>query len=125
MRPREHPFLIPSPTTARSQRPALPPVAPLGAGANSSTTVSGTGTGASVSLAVGGGTGANGAYSCASGTCNLAGATYNYTTFNISRRGDGECDGNDRFDHQSNGECNNSGDIELERGQWGRCLRLW
>ncbi len=56
----------------------------FGAGANSSTIVSGSGEGASVGLGADGGTGADGAYSCTSGTCNLAGATYNYTTFNIS-----------------------------------------
>ncbi|PIR58050.1 MAG: hypothetical protein COU71_00680 [Parcubacteria group bacterium CG10_big_fil_rev_8_21_14_0_10_38_31] len=57
----------------------------FGNGTNSSTVVYGTGSGANVQLfAVDGGTGADGAYSCTSGTCSLAGATYNYTTFNIS-----------------------------------------
>lgn len=57
----------------------------FGNGTNSSTAVSGSGSGASVQLlAVDGGTGLDGAYSCTSGTCSLAGATYNYTTFNVS-----------------------------------------
>ena len=50
--------------------------------------ISGTGESASLQLqnqnVIDSGTGADGAYSCPSGTCNLAGGTYNYTTFTIA-----------------------------------------
>lgn len=56
----------------------------ISAGVHSNTIISGAGTAANIRLDFDAGTGADGAYSCVSGTCNLTGATYNYTTFNIS-----------------------------------------
>jgi hypothetical protein len=56
------------------------------AGSFSQTMLNGiTGTGASVKLAIqiSAGTGAEGAYSCASGNCTIASGTHNYTTFSV------------------------------------------
>ena len=91
----------------------------FGAGMNVSTVVSGTGTGASVSLAVGGGTGANGAYSCASGTCNLAGATYNYTTFNISAGATVNVTGTTALIIKATGNVTIAGTLNLNGGNGG------
>ncbi|NTW22448.1 hypothetical protein HGA34_02760, partial [Candidatus Falkowbacteria bacterium] len=58
-----------------------------GYGATSSTMLNGlSGTSSSVQLAatVNGGTGAEGAYNCPSGTCSIASGTHNYTTFTIA-----------------------------------------
>src|SRR3989344_926407 len=89
-------------------------------GTNSSTTISGTGIGASVKLAVdSSGTGADGAYSCASGSCNLAGGTYNYTTFNISSGATTTITGTSALIIKATGDVTIAGTLNLNGGDGG------
>jgi hypothetical protein len=75
-------------------------------------------------VAIDGGTGADGAYSCASGTCVLAGGTYNFTTIDIAAGATVDVTGASALVFYATGDVNIAGTLNLDgsAGQDGGLL---
>lgn len=88
-------------------------------GTTSSTTVSGGSIQLAGTVNIDSGTGADGAYSCASGTCSLASGTYNYTTFDIASGATVNVTGTVPLVIKATGDVNIAGTLNLNGGNGG------